>query len=146
MCWVFPSCVWAKQAVLNELLQLDNQLMFTYGEVHISAKSSTKCSGKMWSTASRKIERRLSGGLPNKAVDCETASLFSETLTTNFNKLALLKNKQKSHRSYKTQTSSTIKDKSGTKKGIWPKLTQYKITQRTPNNCIQIQGFDCLTL
>lgn len=47
----------------------------------------------MWSTASRKTERRLSGGLPSKDVDCKTASLFSETFY--FNKLVLLKNKQK---------------------------------------------------
>lgn len=87
MCWVFPSCVWAKQAVLSELLQLDNQIMFTYGDVHVSAKSSKKRSGKMWSTASRKTER---GGWVGASqanlgtnADCETASLFLETLTTN---------------------------------------------------------------
>lgn len=108
MCWVFPSCVWAKQAVLSELLHLDNQIMFTYGEVHISAKSSTKCSGKMSSTASRKTENSEWGPLKVKLytnVDWEIASLFSEPLTTNFNKLAVLKKQtKKSNRSYNTQT------------------------------------------
>lgn len=125
MCWVFPSCVWAKQAVLNELLQLDNQIMFTYGEVQISAKNHRL--GVQAECGQQHQRIRLSGGLPSKDVDCETAPLFSETLTTYFITLALLKSKlNKRHRSYIAQTSSTIKDK-----------RRHVITGHiTPKNCI----------